>query len=134
MAEFGLTWDTAITIDAGIEQEDGYAAARTLLTMPNRPTALFARTDVLASGAIQAAHSLGMFVPGDVSIIGHDNIEVAALVSPPMTTVAINIPEMAAIAVKLLVAQMVDKASPAVEHLGTHLVIRKSCGPAPILA
>jgi len=134
MTEVGLSWDPEMAIDAGIAQEDGYNAARTLLSLPVRPTALFARTDILASGAIQAAHSLGMFVPEDVSIIGHDNIEVAALVSPPMTTVAINIPEMAAIAVRLLVAQMVDKASPAVEHLGTHLVIRKSCGPAPLEA
>ena len=105
-----------------------------MLGLADPPTALFARTDVLASGAIQAAHSLGLSVPDDVSIIGHDNVEVAALVSPPLTTVAIDIPEVASAAVGALMAMISEKAPPSLQRLGTHLIVRRSCGPAPVRA
>ncbi len=130
MAEAGLSWDPALAREAGTTPEEGRRAARELLTLPAPPTAIFARTDVLASGVVQAVTSLGLSVPGDVSVIGHDNIEAAALVNPPLTTVALNIPDIAAHAVRALLAMITDKAAPTVTTLGTHLVVRQSCGPA----
>jgi LacI family transcriptional regulator len=129
MAESHLPWDSALMIEAGVTPDAGRRAALALLALPAPPTALFARTDILASGAVQAVSQLGKSVPADISVIGHDNIEAAALVNPPLTTVAINIPDVAALAVRSLMAMVTDKAAPAVQTLGTHLIIRKSCGP-----
>lgn len=130
MAEAGLTWDPAIAREAGATPDDGRRAALDLLALPSPPTALFARTDVVASGIVQAVFSLGKSVPEDVSVIGHDDIEAAALVNPPLTTVAINIPAIASLAVRALLAMITDKAAPTTQTVGTHLIVRRSCGPA----
>ena len=129
MAGAGLVWDPALTYEAGVTPDDGSQAASVLLSLPDPPTALFARTDILASGIVQGVTSLGLSVPDDVSVIGHDNIEAAALVNPPLTTVAVNISDLAALAVRALLATVIDKAAPTVQTLGTHLIVRRSCGP-----
>ena len=129
LAEAGLPWDPVLAIEAGVTPDEGRQAAVTLLSLPSPPTALFARTDVLASGAVQGVTQLGKSVPEDVSVIGHDNIEAAALVNPPLTTVAINIPDVADFAVRSLLATIHDKAAPTTLTIGTHLIIRRSCGP-----
>lgn len=132
MEEAGLQWDPDLAIEAGLTPDDGRRAAVALLSLPSPPTALFARTDVLASGAVQGVTQMGKTVPGDVSVIGHDNIEAAALVNPPLTTVAINLPDVAALAVESLLAVITTGADPVVRTLGTHLIVRRSCGPAPV--
>jgi len=132
MAAAGVMCDPDLMIDAGVTQEQGAQAAAQLLQKSSPPTAIFARTDILAAGAIQAAYSLGLSVPGDVSVIGHDNIEVAALVNPPLTTVAIDIPRVGAAATAALLAMIDEKAPPSVQRLGTRLIERASAGPAPI--
>ncbi|MGI4790039.1 MAG: LacI family DNA-binding transcriptional regulator, partial [Janthinobacterium lividum] len=129
MADTGLSWDPALAREAGVTPDDGRRAALDLLRLPAPPTALFARTDVLASGAVQAVTQIGKSIPRDVSVVGHDNIEAAALVSPPLTTVAINIPDLADIAVRTLLAMITDKAEPTTQTVGTHLITRQSCGP-----
>ena len=129
MTDAGLTWDPKLAWEAGVTPEDGSRAAQELLVLPNPPTALFARTDILASGIVQGVTSLGLSVPGDISVIGHDNIEAAALVNPPLTTVAVNIPDIATLAVHALLAAVINKAAPTVQTLGTHLIVRRSCGP-----
>jgi LacI family transcriptional regulator len=131
MAESGLEWDASLALEAGTTQEQGLQAARELFALPSPPTALFARTDILAGGAVQAAHLSGLKVPDDVSVIGHDNIEVAALVNPPLTTVSIDIPSVAAAAVQALLATVIERAAPSVRLHGTHLIVRNSCGSAP---
>lgn len=129
LTEAGLPWDPALAVEAGTTPDEGRRAALDLLALPAPPTAIFARTDVLASGVVQAVTALGLSVPGDISVVGHDNIE-AALVNPPLTTVAINIPDIAALAVRSLLAMITDKAAPTTQTLGTHLIVRQSCGPA----
>ncbi|WP_125205928.1 LacI family DNA-binding transcriptional regulator [Capsulimonas corticalis] len=129
MAEAGLIWDPALAVEAGVTRQEGSEAATRLLQMANPPTAIFARTDVLAFGAIEAAQQLGLSIPGDVSVIGHDNVEIATLVNPPLTTVAIDIPQVAKAAIRALLEMIEQKAAPSIESCGAHLVIRKSCGP-----
>ena len=129
MAEAGVVWDPDLAIEAGVTQEQAIQAATALMRKPSRPTAIFARTDVLAAGAIQAAYSLGLTVPGDVSIIGHDNIEVAALVNPPLTTVAIDIPKVGRAATATLLGMIEDNAPPSAQRLSAHLILRASAGP-----
>ena len=62
-------------------------AARRLLARPERPTALFCISDVLALGAVQAARELGLRVPEDLSVVGFDDVEYAVMGHPRLTTV-----------------------------------------------
>ncbi|MBC8141423.1 MAG: LacI family DNA-binding transcriptional regulator [Armatimonadetes bacterium] len=132
MAQVGLSFDPALAREAGLTPDDGRRAALELLALPAPPTAIFARTDVLASGAVQAVLQTGKSVPGDVSVVGHDNIEAAALVNPPLTTVAIALAEVATVAVESLLAMITTGAAPTVRTIGTHLIVRGSCGVAPV--
>jgi LacI family repressor for deo operon, udp, cdd, tsx, nupC, and nupG len=65
----------------------GQAAATELLADSTRPTALFCANDEMAIGAIIAAKSIGLRVPGDLSVVGFDDIEMAAFYDPPLTTI-----------------------------------------------
>jgi LacI family transcriptional regulator len=131
MTAAGLDWDPELTADAGLSQESGFQAACKLLSSKTPPTAIFARNDVLASGAVQAARQLEMRVPEDLSVVGHDDIEMAAIANPPLTTVAIDIPSVAALAVDSLLSMVDHGGPPTIRHLGTHLIERQSTGPAP---
>lgn len=129
MAEIGLPWNPDYIVEAGAAAEAGAQAAAGLLKRPVPPTAFFARTDILANAVVQTAQQMGLSVPGDISVIGHDNIELAAHVNPPLTTVAVDIPSVARAAVNCLIA-VIAGGQPTSEVLGTHLVIRESVGPA----
>ncbi|MBA2394631.1 MAG: LacI family DNA-binding transcriptional regulator [Ktedonobacteraceae bacterium] len=86
--------------------ESGHAAARTLLTSPQRPTAIFATNDWMAIGALEAAREEGIRVPEDLSIIGLDNVIVGAHISPPLTTIDIPKHQLAKKATELLMRQI----------------------------
>lgn len=68
-------------------QADGYAATKKLLALPNPPSAVFARNDFTAMGAISAARKRRLSIPGDLAIVGFDNVPLAAFTTPPLTTV-----------------------------------------------
>lgn len=83
-------------------QEDGFAGMVNLARLRRPPSAVFARNDFTAIGAMRAAHTLGMRVPDDVAIAGFDNIPLAAFTTPPLTTVAQPITEQGAAAARFL--------------------------------
>jgi len=70
------------------EEEAGYTAVKKLLKLKDRPTAVFAARDTVAIGAIRAIKEAGLDVPDDVSVIGFDDINIAAFLSNPLTTIA----------------------------------------------
>lgn len=88
----------------------GYRIARELLSMDNCPTALVCCNDYLAIGAIGACEDLGLSVPHDVAIVGHDNIPGSAYVRPPLTTVEQPMAEAGRRATQLLVQMIRDRA------------------------
>ena len=108
--------------DAGVSQRQ----ARRLLTAPHRPTAVFAANDVSAIATIEAAAELGLRVPGDLSVVGFDDIPEAALCTPPLTTVSQPVRQMGQRSVELL-ARLI-RGEPADTHitLATDLVVRQS--------
>ncbi len=69
------------------KQADGYEAMNRLLSLPHPPTAVFARNDFTAFGAMSAARDRGVAIPDDVAIVGFDNVPQSAFTSPPLTTV-----------------------------------------------
>lgn len=86
--------------------ESGYVAAKRLLSAETHPSALFATNDWMAIGAIEAAHETGLSIPHDLSVIGLDDITVAAHYHPPLTTIAIPKQSLARAATELLLQQI----------------------------
>jgi LacI family transcriptional regulator len=113
----------------------GYAAANTLLTQPNRPTALICADDLLALGVMDAAVDLGLEIPRDVAVVGFDDISVAALRQVALTTVRQPVAEMGRRAVDLLMARITGTAGDPVEVvLPPELVVRRTCGASAAAA
>lgn len=112
--------------------EDGVAGGAVLLALPDRPTAVFAATDEIAAGLVEAARAEGLRVPQDLSVVGFDDTEVARLLSPPLTTVHQPLREMGRVAVRtaLRLAAGETLESHHVE-LATELVVRSSTAPPP---
>lgn len=92
-------------------------------------TAVFAAGDLLAIGAMAAARAMGLRVPGDLSIIGFDDIEEARGLEPPLTTVHVPIVELARRATAMLVAHADRRERPRVIELPSHIVERGTVGP-----
>ncbi len=117
-------------IIAGRTPDDGAHALRTLLAQPEPPTAIFARTDALAVGALRAARKLNVRVPEDLSVIGHDDVSFAGLTEPPLTTVRVDCAQLGRAATEMLF-HLLDKPdvpfSPQVVH--TELVARETVAP-----
>ena len=123
-----------IPVDEGLIRVGGYRAdtatepARELLELDPRPTAIFTANDVTALETMAVAKSMGISIPGDVSIVGFDNVPESALAEPSLTTVEQPLQEMGAEAVRLVI-DLIDNPSgpPARVVLPTRLVVRQSC-------
>ena len=127
--EAGLPVDAALVRQGDFQQPRAFQATRALLALPDPPTAIFAANDVSACGAIEAVKDRGLSVPGDVSVVGFDDIPMATQIHPLLTTVRQPLFEMGATAARMLIAQVrgLEPLAPRVE-LPTELVIRASSG------
>ncbi len=111
----------------------GYAMANKLFNMRPGFTAVFAASDAIAFGVIRAAIESGLSIPGDMSIIGFDNVELSGIIQPPLTTIHQPKYEMGEAGVEILVKSAYHSKGPMIENrvLGVHLVERQSCRPLP---
>jgi LacI family transcriptional regulator len=102
------------------------------LERPDRPTAIFALTNVCALASIKAARSLGLEIPGDVSIVGFDDFDWMSALSPYLTTVAQPVDDFASAAWRLLMGRLKGEAAPEVERIELPCTLkqRESTGPA----
>jgi LacI family transcriptional regulator len=118
-------------VPAGWEIRDGYRAARQVLAGPTRPTGLICANDRVAVGAVLAARELGLDVPGDVSVVGYDDDEnVAPVMVPALTTVAIPHEAMGAEAMRRLLSTLDGSATgPEQVRLPCPLIERASVAP-----
>jgi len=102
----GQPCDPAWTLPCSADVDGGYRAARDLLTAHPELTALFCYNDLVAVGALQACGGLGRRVPDDVAVVGFDDIPLAALVTPPLTTCRVLRYELGMQAMRLLIDQI----------------------------
>ncbi len=101
-----------------------------ILTRSPRPTALFCNVDFYAAHIISALHTMGYRVPEDISVVGFDDLDIAQLIHPQLTTVQINRRVMSQLAVERLVARMEgDTSAPLSIHVGAKLIVRESTAP-----
>ena len=110
LADAGIAVDPNLIRVGDYELEMSQEPARQLLTLDDRPTAVFAANDLSAMQTMHVARTLGLDVPGDVSVVGFDNIPESALIEPPLTTIDQSIQEMGRRAVELLI-DVIDGAT-----------------------
>lgn len=130
LAEAGINYDSAlVATTSNFQATEGEAAVQALFELDDPPTALFTAADTLALGTMAALASRGLAVPEDVALVSSDNISIAAVTNPPLTSVRLPARQAGAVA-----RQMLDrlKAGDSLETesvlLSTELVIRDSCG------
>lgn len=90
----------------GFTSQGGYEAMHAILRTDDRPSAVFVCNDLMAIGALRAVHEIGLRVPDDLSLVGFDDIELAAYSSPPLTTVAQPKEHIGALAVDMLLERV----------------------------
>ncbi|WP_170783304.1 LacI family DNA-binding transcriptional regulator [Ruegeria lacuscaerulensis] len=128
-ARHGISPLDLTIIETSYEIENGAAAFDRLMSQSVRPTAVLCGNDVLAVGALHRAREMGLNVPRDVSITGFDDIELARIVSPALTTVHVPHREMGRRAAMELVSMLEQQSDGTGSRLDTHIVERQSLGP-----
>ena len=129
----GLVVDPSLVLEGRWRVESGYEAGLRLLSRRDRPTAVFAGNDLQALGLYRAARELGLDIPGDVSVLGYDDLPAASWMGPPLTTIRQPLEAMAEAAASLVV-RLADGEEPLSRRLelASELVVRKStAAPAP---
>lgn len=108
MQKWGLPVEDGLVTLGGWTIQAGRERALALLSQPNRPTAIFCYCDRMAIGCYEAARMLGLSIPGDLSIVGFDDEDIAANMDPPLTTILLPHDEMARWAVSQLLDSFED--------------------------
>jgi len=125
----GLGFDERLRLDALTTEEEGYRAARELLARGVSFDGLFAGSDLIAIGALRALAEAGLAVPGDVAVVGFDDISTASVTRPPLTTLMQDTKNAGALLVDMLIAQIENAPLPG-RTLPAQLIVREStCGP-----
>jgi DNA-binding LacI/PurR family transcriptional regulator len=124
----GLDWSAIPRFELPASlPERGLEGGRAVLAADPRPTAILAGTDQLAFGAIEAAREAGLAVPGDLSVVGFDDVPAAAWAQPALTTIRQPLLEKGELAGRLLIGEAADREI----ILPVELVVRGSSGPPP---
>jgi DNA-binding LacI/PurR family transcriptional regulator len=132
VAQDGLRLPDGFVRDAQNTLAGGAGALEALMALPDRPTAVVASTDQLAIGALHQAAHMGLSVPGDLSIVGFDDLPMAEYATPSLTTVCMPIAQMAAAGVRAAIEEEHDGEAVIVQILRPQIVIRASSGPVPV--
>jgi LacI family transcriptional regulator len=124
---YGIEPDPALVVNGVFTRASGYQMTRKILADRREFTAIFAATDVVASGVLQALREADLRVPQDVSVVGFDDIPLALDLVPALTTVHVPHEELGRTTVRLAVHRDTEP----VQHvtLGTHIAVRQSVGP-----
>jgi LacI family transcriptional regulator len=124
-----------VVMEGDFTEESGYRAGRTLAAQGERPEAVFAANDMMAVGCLVALREADLRVPGDVALAGFDDIPLARYLSPSLTTARADIATLGLRALERLAGLIESEnpaADPATERLPVKIVVRASCGGAPL--
>ncbi len=125
----GIGVDAALIQPGDWEFSGGYEAAKKLLDLKTKPTAIFAANDMMALGAIYAVQDAGLAVPEDIALVGYDNRDFTNIFRPKITTVSLPVYEMGKVAAELLHRQLTEGRKYEDEpKIKSELLIRESCG------
>jgi DNA-binding LacI/PurR family transcriptional regulator len=134
LAECGITSSPLCVVEGDHTMEGGVAAMEKILAMKNRPTAVMCSNDMTAIGVLHALYRAGLRVPDDFSVVGFDDIHMAEVTIPPLTTIQMSRFELARAAVSALRAQVEERDNFKREdefNIQTILIVRESTGFPP---
>jgi LacI family transcriptional regulator, repressor for deo operon, udp, cdd, tsx, nupC, and nupG len=114
---------------AGFDYDSAAAAAGSLLDADDPPTAIICDDDILAGGVYLACRARGLSIPGDLSVVGFDDLDFVRVFDPPLTTVGADAEQLGAVAFELLAALMAGEDGESGRRLPVELVVRGSTGP-----
>ena len=137
LIEAGVRYDPRWVRDAGFREQPAYDAARELLALKDRPTAMFAANNLIAIGIMRAITDAGLRCPEDVSVVSIDDFAWANAFRPRLTTVAQPVVEMGQAVVRLLLSRLDGRApqTARTEVMAPRLIVRdSSCAPLRIRA
>lgn len=127
LIDSGITVKNNLIVKGNFTISGGCSAAKKLL-QKKIPTAIFCGNDNMAIGAIQAIQQANLKVPEDISVVGFDDIEVARYISPSLTTVRMDLLEMASIATNTLITSIENNSNFSANYtLPIDLIERNSC-------
>ena len=130
MKDLGITGAEGYAMEAAFSPAGGYDAVHQLLSEGRQFTAILCANDMLAVGALKALKEHKLRVPRDVSLIGINDMETSRYLDPMLTTIAIPMGEMGAIAAKMLIDRIQSgHRTPVKMILPGNLICRESCGP-----
>jgi LacI family transcriptional regulator len=109
LQEAGIALDSSLIVDGQFTYRSGLSAAETLLSLPERPTAIFASNDDMAAATVTVAHRYHLDVPGDLTVCGFDDTDFAQSIWPELTTIHQPIASMSRAAIDLLVEHIRDQ-------------------------
>jgi DNA-binding LacI/PurR family transcriptional regulator len=125
----GMAIKNDLVVHCAFKQAAGRLSMLQLLDLPKPPTAVFAASNLLTLGALQAIHERQISIPGQIAVVGFDDMPWATSLRPPLTTVAQPAYEAGRTAAEMLLARVRDPSLPRRQVvLETELIIRSSCG------
>lgn len=129
LAAHGIALGSERVVEQPFTLAGGRQGLRQLLGRAPRPTAVICGNDVLAIGALAECRALGIEVPRELSLAGFDDMDIASIVTPPLTTVRLPTAELGACAARYLLARLAGEPAPARTELPVELVVRASTAP-----
>jgi len=129
MAQSGIPGDNLAVLPTSYSLKNGGDAFESLMANALRPTVVICGNDVLATGAILRAREMNITIPGEVSVTGFDDIDLAEVIKPKLTTVHVPHRKMGIAAARLLLDVIDGKNERQGIELETNIVIRESLGP-----
>jgi LacI family transcriptional regulator len=124
----GIPYDDELIAVGDYTTESAVGCAHQLLTLKDRPTAIFASNDMSAMGVYQTAEELGIKIPDDLSVMGFDNIHESQFLNPTLTTIDQFVSEMGYIAVEMVIKLINNgKLENDLRKIETQLIVRDSC-------
>ena len=126
----GLPLSRQVVQEADMSINGGYEVAQRLLALAHRPTAIFALSDAMAVGVLRAACDRGLSVPQDLSVMGFDDVEIASVTTPALTTVQQPLQGLGRVGANVLWQLLQGEQLDATRiELSTRLVVRDSTAP-----
>ncbi|WP_093782382.1 LacI family DNA-binding transcriptional regulator [Actinacidiphila guanduensis] len=131
MTTAGLPLDPDLVAFGDFHVEGGFSRGTRLLDRPDRPTAIFAGSDLQAIGVLEAASALGLRTPEDLSVVGYDDVAVARFARPALTTIHQPLRKMAEAGAEMLLRMRAGESTTTRMELATSLVVRSSTAAPP---
>jgi LacI family transcriptional regulator len=132
LCEAGRSADPTLIVRGDFTEDGGWRGARQLLALAVPPSVVFAANDAMAVGTLSALREAGLSVPGDVAVVGFDDIPVARFLNPPLTSVRVGIAALGERAASVLLTALAERSPPVRPArravFPAELVIRDSCG------